>query len=182
MDKKKNLKEKLMEFFIEEPEKEFYVRELARILKKSPATISKYLKILRNENILLGKKRYNHLLFKANTENEKFKQTKINYNLNKLRGSGIVEFLLKEFNPEAIVLFGSFAKGENIKSSDIDLLVITPAKKELNLEKFESRLGHKIQLFILSNKEIIKLKEKNKELLNSFINGIVLEGFVEVFK
>ncbi len=174
---------RLLEIFLEEPEKEFYIRELSRKLKKSPTTISKYLKELEKEGILKSKEKFNHLLFKANIEKEEFRQLKINYNLKKISESGFVNFLIREFNePKAIVLFGSFAKGENIKASDIDLLVITSLKKEINIEKFEHKFGHKIQLFLFSDGELEKMKEKNKELLNSFINGIKLHGFMEIFK
>lgn len=174
---------RLIEIFLEEPEKEFYVRELSRKLRKSPTTISKYLKELEKRRILKSEKKFNHLLFKAKTEREEFKQLKINYNLKKINESGIIDFLVKEFNePKAIILFGSFAKGENIKESDVDLLVVTPLKKEINIEKFEDELGHKVQLFLFSDRELEKMKEKNKELLNSFINGITLHGFVEMFK
>ena len=175
--------DKLIEIFLEEYGKEFYVRELSRNLKKSPTTISKYLKELEKKGILKSEKKFNHLLFRANTEKEAFRQLRIDYNIKKIKESGIIDFLVKEFNePRAVVLFGSFAKGENINTSDIDLLVITPIKKEINLEKFEGEAGHKIQLFLFSNKELEKMKEKNKELLNSFINGVILYGFIEMFK
>ena len=106
---------------------------------------------------------------------------KIYYNLELLNKSGLVDFLLNEFNyPEAIVLFGSFAKAENIKKSDIDILVVSPIKKKIELKEFEKNTGHEIQIFIYSGKELFSLK--NKELLNSFINGIVLEGYIEVIK
>lgn len=174
---------KFLEIFLEEPEEEFYIRELSRKLKKSPTTISKYLKKLEKEGILKSKEKFNHLLFKANAEKEEFRKLKIDYNLKKINKSGFVDFLIREFNePRAIVLFGSFAKGENIKASDIDLLVVTTLKKEIDVEKFEHEFGHKIQLFLFSEKELEKMKEKNKELLNSFINGIKLHGFIEIFK
>lgn len=176
-------KEKIIEIFLEDSEKEFYVRELARKLGKSPTTLSKYLKKFEKQGILKSEKKFNHLLFKTNSEKEEFKQLKINYNLRKIKESGLVDFLQSELNePKAIVLFGSFSRGENIKKSDIDLLIITPLKKDINTEKFESKLGHKIQLFLFSDKDLEKTKEKNKELLNSFINGITLHGFIEVFK
>ena len=175
--------DKLIEIFLREPEKEFYVRELARKLKKSPTTISRYLREFEKKGILKSESKFNHLLFKASSEKEEFRQLRLNYNLKKIKESGIVDFLIGEFNePKAVVLFGSFSKGENVKASDIDLLLITPLKKEVNIEKFESELGHKVQLFLFSNKELEKMKEKNKELLNSFINGITLHGFIEVFK
>ena len=172
----------ILEFFIKEPEKEFHIRQISKLLKKSPTTISKYLKECENKGILKSEKKLNHLLFKANSGNENFRQLKLNYNLNILYNSGLINYLIKEFNyPEAIVLFGSFAKAEDILKSDIDLLIISQTKKEINLEKFEKKLGHKIQIFIHSNKEISQMKEKNRELLNNWVNGINVYGFWEVF-
>ena len=123
------------------------------------------------------------MLFKANTESKKFIDLKIMENLKKIRESGLLEYLNNEFNnPQAIILFGSFAKGENIQKSDVDMLVITPSKKELNLEGYNKYLGHKIHLFLFSEKEINQMKDKNKELINNFINGIVLDGYWELLK
>ncbi|RLG13440.1 hypothetical protein DRN69_05590 [Candidatus Pacearchaeota archaeon] len=175
--------DKLLEFFIKYPEKEFHIRQLSKLINKSPTTVSKYLKEFEKKKILKSERKLNHLLFKANVENVKFKQLKLNYNLNLLQNSGIIDYLIREFNyPEAIILFGSFAKGEDISSSDIDLLVVNPSKKEIKLENFEKKLGHKVQMFIYTNKDINRMKEKNKELLNNWINGIVIYGFWEVFR
>lgn len=174
--------EKILELFFKEPQREFYVREIARNLKKSPTTISKYLKEYAKKELLVSELKLGHLLFKANTENRNFKQQKLNYNLSVINYSGLIEFLEEEFNfPNAIVLFGSFAKSENINRSDIDLLVVGQ-KKDISsdkLKKYESRLGHKIQLFVHSKEELKKLKTKNKELFQSWINGIVLYGYFE---
>jgi len=176
-----NLKDKILELFFKEPEKEFYVREIARILQKSPATISKYLKEMKKNNILESEEKFNHLIFKA-ADTEKFRQEKLNYNLNLINNSGLIDFLVKEYDPEAIVLFGSFAKSENTKKSDIDLFIISSRKKQINIEKFESKLGYKVQLFIHSKQEIEKIKQKNPELINNWINGIKLYGFLEIFE
>ena len=51
-----------------------------------------------------------------------------------------------------------------------------------NLLLFEKKLGHEIQLFVHSVSDIERMKDKNKELLNSFINGIVIHGYLEVFR
>lgn len=172
---------KTLKLFIEAPEREFYVREIARIMKKSPTTISKYLKKYEKDNILKSEKKFNHLVFKAN-DSEEFRQIKLSYNLKIIKSSGLVDFLVQEYEPETIILFGSFAKAENNKRSDIDLLLVTGRKKEINLEKFEEGLGHKIQLFVHSKAEIEKIKEKNPELLNNWINGIKLYGYLGLFK
>lgn len=173
----------ILELFIKEPEREFHVREVAKIMKKSPATISKYLKQYEAQNILISKSKLNHLLFRANTESFRFKQIKLNHNLSTIQESGLINYLIEEFNqPEAIVLFGSFSKAEDNKNSDIDLLIISPKKQDLNLEKYEKKLGHKIQLFVHSKSELERLKDKNIELFNNWINGIVIHGYFEVLK
>lgn len=170
-------------YFIESPEKEFYIRELARKTKKSPTTISKYLRQLKRGNLVKSEKKFNHILYKSNQENPLYRQKKIFYNIEKLQKSGLIEYLQEQLNfPEAVILYGSFAKGENIKKSDIDILAVSILKKEVNLERFEKILSHKIHLFIHSKNEIEKMKEKNKELLNSFINGTILYGYWELFR
>ena len=75
------------------------------------------------------------------------------------------------------ILFGSYAKGEDTERSDIDLYIETPSKKDITLEKFEKKLKRNIQIF--RHKNLFEIK--NKDLVNNIINGIVLNGFVEVF-
>ena len=105
----------------------------------------------------------------------------MNYNLDLLNDSGIVDYLVRQFNhPEPIILFGSFSKAEDIPLSDIDLLVVSPSKKEIDLGSFERNLNHKVQLFVKAGDDIKKMK--NRELLNQWVNGIVLYGFLEMFK
>ncbi len=172
----------ILNLFIKEPEKQFHVRQISKLFNKSPSTISKYLKELEKKQILKSEKRLNHLLFRANIENEKFKQLKLNYNLNLLHDSGFIDYLIKEFNyPKAIILFGSFARAENTSASDIDLLILSSSNKNIKLNNFEKKLGHNIQIFIRSKKDIEKMKRQNKELLNNWINGITLYGFWEIF-
>ena len=175
--------DRLKQVFIENPEQNYHVRELARLLKKSPTTISNKLKALAKERILIFRNERGHFLYKANTENQEYKQIKISYNIDNLRKSGLIDFLVEEYNhPESIILFGSYAKGENNQNSDIDLAVLTPNKKETNLSKFEKKLKHNIQLFTFSKEDILNLNKKNKELLNNIINGIIIYGFLEIFK
>lgn len=173
----------LLELFIREPEREFHVREIARLIKKSPTTVSAHLKNYEKKNVLKSSRKLNHLLFKANTESRLFKQFKLNYNLEILHSSGLIERLEEEFNhPEAIGIFGSFAKADNIEQSDVDVFIISPLKKEINLKKHEKKIRYKVQLFVFSRQDIEKMKKSNKELLNNITNGIILSGHLEVIK
>lgn len=175
--------DKILEYLFKEPEREFHVRELARLSKKSPTTISKQLREYKKESLIVLTKRLNHLLAKANQEATTYKQAKLFYNLKRIKESGLIDYIIEEYNhPEAIILFGSFAKAEDISKSDIDLAVITTIKKEINLEKFERILNHNIHIFKFSRQEVEKMKANNKELLNSLVNGIIVVGYWELFK
>ena len=55
------------------------------------------------------------------------------------RIEGFVEAIIREYNPEKIVLYGSYAKGTNHSESDIDIAVIVKEVKGSFLDK-ETRL------------------------------------------
>ncbi len=180
---KKIDKMKILENFMEEPEREFHIRELAKIVKVSPTTATSYLEDFKRENLLEKSKSRNVILYRANSQSSIFRETKKYINILKILKSGLVEYLNRQLNyPEAIILFGSYARGENTKQSDIDLFVLTSSKRELLLREYETKLGTNIQLFIYNRKEIQNMKSNNKNLLNNILNGIKLSGFIEVFK
>ncbi len=173
----------MLELFIEDSYRKFNVREVARLAKLSPSTASKHLNIAAKNGLLKREKSRNLILYSADQESQSFRDMKIYVNIKKIRASGLVEFIEKELNyPEAIVLFGSYAKGENKKDSDIDLFILSDSKNELNLKVFEKKLGTEIQVFFHSHKGLERMKVTNKELLNNIINGIRLSGFLEVLR
>lgn len=170
----------ILSIFLEEPNKEFHIRELAKIIKLAPSTATKYLNDFKKQRLLERRSERGFVLYKANTEDQSYKDIKLHYNIKKIKESGLVEFLIDKLDhPEVIILFGSFRKAENTKESDIDLFIISPIKRQIDVSNFQKKLGHEIQLFIHSKKEFEAMKKSDKELLNNVINGIVLEGFLE---
>jgi len=108
------------------------------------------------------------------TRNEKFKIYKRNDILLRIQESGLLYFLQDTFVPDAIVLFGSASRGEDVESSDIDLFLVAK-EKEVNLKKFEETLKRKINLHFEE-----RVSDIPKELLNNLINGIVVYGYLKV--
>jgi len=87
----------------------------------------------------------------------------------KLLKDSIVEFCY----PKAIVLFGSYLRGEDIESSDIDLFVLSQNKKDLNLSNFELSLNRKINVLFAKN-----LSDLDMNIQTKIKNGFVLEGAI----
>ncbi len=173
----------IMELFVEDSYRKFNVREVARLVKMSPSTASKYLNNAVKAHLLKMEKSRNFILFSADLESQEFRDMKICSNTQKIRDSGVIGFIEKELNyPEAIMLFGSYAKGENRKDSDIDLFILSESGEKLDLKSFEIKLETEIQVFRHCRKEMERMKVKNKELLNNVLNGIKLSGFFEVFR
>ena len=104
-----------------------------------------------------------------------FKNLKTNYYTNQLFSSGLIGFLIDNLNPSLIILFGSFRKGESDKDSDMDVFVESQIKKEIDLKKFEKKIGHKIDLFVETS-----LEKLNSNLFNNVVNGIKLYGSFKI--
>ena len=117
---------------------------------------------------------------KANLESEAYSFYKLVFNLYRLKRYGFVDKLIEIFNnPEAIVLFGSFAKGEDIEESDIDILVISSNTdkdySEETLDTFKKELNRKMNIHILPS-----LAKSSNEFKNAVANGIVLNGYIKI--
>lgn len=168
--------------FFEEPNREFHIRELARILKINHMTAKKYLEQLKKEGLLLETESKYVKNYRANIDNEKFREYKRFFNIQNLIDSGLINFLDREFAYPTIVVFGSFEKGEDSINSDIDIFILSETKKELNLEQFAKKLKRKIQLHVFSEKEYEKLKKINPYLVNNLANGRVLRGHFYIIK
>lgn len=160
----------ILEWFFDNPTTSIHLRELSRKLKLSMPTIIKGINKLQKNNLIIIEKTIVVTNIKANLNNKKLIQLKKVNNLEKIYTSGLIEELNKKI-PKAIILFGSYAFGEDVEESDIDIAIIS--KKTVNLsEKFEKLLKRKISL------HQIELNKVSKEFKTSLYNGIVLEGSI----
>lgn len=174
----KNIKDKIKEYFFVNPTAKLRVRQIERELKLPLPSVIRYAKELEKEEILKNERIAEIVLFSADRTSKAFLLEKRLFNIKSIYLSGLIEYLVNEYSGPLILIFGSYAKGEDIENSDIDLYVQTSSKKDMNLEKFEKILKRKIQIFIYPNIN----KVNNPHLSNNIINGITLNNFLEVFK
>ncbi len=173
--------QKVLEVLYRFPEKEFSLSDIAKEAGVAKANVGSILGQLESAGFIQIEKLTKIWRIKANREQWIYKKNKIIYNLNFIYQSGLVEFLNKMYNnPKAIILFGSFRKGEDISNSDIDIAIEREEIKEYKtigfreLSEFEKQIGKKIQIH--------EFNRKNADLhvFNNIANGIVLMGFLEV--
>lgn len=176
--KTKNIKDRIKEYFSINPTEKLRVRQIERKLKVPLPSAIRYAKELEKEGILKKSEISGVAFYSADRTSQMFLLEKKLHNMKALFDSGLVFYLIEKYSNPVIVVFGSFSRGEDIETSDIDLYIETPKKQQFKLKNFEDKLNRKIQVFNYSDISRIP----NKELSNNIVNGIVLNGFLEVFK
>jgi len=166
---------KVLKVFLDSPTESFGLREISRIAGVAPPSVINYLKEFEEEELISRIVKKINPEYTAKRENEKFKLYKKISIIYELHESGLISFLWNKISPEVIILYGSYAKGESIGESDIDIFIIGK-KKDLDLKSFEKKLGKEIHLMFDD-----KVKNIPNELKNNLINGIVLEGYFKAF-
>ena len=155
----------------------FQLRELSRKAKLAPTSVKIYLREFKAEGLIRESKHrvQGFPLYSANRENERYVFYKKLNTLSLVFESGLIRYLSELCTPDAIVLFGSASKGEDILGSDLDIFVLCKERK-VELQRFEKMCGRKISLFFSEN-----FSKLSGELKNNIINGIRLKGYLKVF-
>lgn len=173
--------QKVAEVLLKFPEKEFSLSGLAKEAGVAKANMGNILDGLGKIGFVEIAKLTKIWRIKANQSGWNFVKSKIIYNLNFIYQSGLIEFLNEYYkNPKAIVLFGSFRRGEDISTSDIDIATETDEIDEYEvvslreLADFEKAAGRKIQIHLFNRKKV------DINVFNNIANGVVLSGFLEV--
>ncbi len=85
----------------------------------------------------------------------------------------LAEKIAKHFQPEKIILFGSFAYGEPTEDSDVDMLVVMPfegrAPKMATKIWMKTRPGFPIDIMVRRPEEIEERLEKGDFFLKEII-------------
>ncbi|MEW6062925.1 MAG: nucleotidyltransferase domain-containing protein [Nanoarchaeota archaeon] len=173
-------KYKVLKIFFDDPRPEgigFQLREISRTINLAPKSVSLYLTELEREGFIIKRKHRIHgfPVYLANRDDENFKFYKKLDTIINIKESGLLKYLSENCMPDVIILFGSAARGEDLKGSDLDLFLLCKERK-LDLKDFEMVIKRKINIFF--TEEFSKL---SAELKNNILSGIILKGYLEVF-
>lgn len=187
-------KEKIVECFYKNRDKPLYFSEILRDIKLTPNTTLKHLKTLQENNLIISNKTIGNTFYRINSKNPQISSLFSYFDYKKLnelpstRKRAITEFLDKlSKKPFISLIFGSTAKGNFNKESDIDILLVYN-EKELEDKKLKSEIesttGEAIQTFIISLdylKEQI-LKQEDKVITHAIKTGFLMEGHYLFYK
>lgn len=177
LDFLRNGQGEILNIFFNNPDQEYYFRELAKILDREPAYYQRQLNNLVDLGILQDQRKGNMRFFKLNKDYYLFSELKSI--ISKTIG---LEFNLKKLidklpNLEAAFIFGSIASHQENINSDIDLLLIGKTNQDLlvkELSKLENKLNREINYHLISRLEIIKkIKNRDSFFINIFASPLI---------
>ena len=160
----------ILTFLSRNPDKQFYIREIAKNMNKSVGGTHKTLKSLKKMDFINENKSGKNIYYQINQRNPSIKNFKIFMTINEL--SPLLN-KIKETS-EKIILFGSCANGEDTSESDIDLLVLTNEKEKINKKILKTKIDRKIQAVVINTGDLMKIKEKDKGFYQELNKGITL--------
>lgn len=152
-----------------QPERSWYVSELARRLRVPSSSLQRELQDLTEAGILKSHRQGRMVYYQANAESPLFPDLRGLL----LKTAGLVDLLadvLKPLRPKIRLAFvyGSIASGQERSDSDIDLMVIgklSPAEMALPLRTARESLGREINPTVYSPAEFAKKRKAEDHFL-----------------
>ena len=174
--KSNNIKARIREYFFLNPTARLRVRQIEKAVKVPLPSAIRYAKELEKEGLLKSGIIAGANLYSADRSSKNFIVEKMLFNIRQVHESGLVDYLVGEYSNPAIILFGSYARGEDIETSDIDIYIETSRKEIIIGAEFEKKLQRAVQAFTYKSIKDIK----NRGLANNIVNGVRLNGNLEV--
>ncbi len=175
------MKEKIKAVFFNETLRRWHFEDILRETGVSRERVNHFLKKLIKGNFIQRMKPRGKMpYYIANRDLPKFRFEKRLYGLKLLEQTGLFGHLSLIKDVKSAILFGSFARGDWSKSSDVDLFIYGNANY-IKKGKFETKLNREIQLFSYQDTKKMK-KELDPKLIPNIIGGFNIKGRLDLFK
>lgn len=166
---------KVLALFFLNSDKQYYFSEVARLTKTRQGVVQRELKNLTEAGILNAEKRGRQKFYSANRSNPIFSDLR-NIVFKTFGVISQVKEALKPLEKKITIAFvhGSFARGEEVAGSDVDLFVIgsAPLEKVVGvLSKVEDSIGREINPSLYSEKEFKKKFSEKNHFLKSVVKS-----------
>lgn len=175
------LRRELLRLYFTNPEQEYYLRELERLLGFSVANIRRELLRLKKTGLFETREEGNLVYYGLNKDHPFYDELK-----NIVFKTIGVEGALKEIvniirGIEVALIYGSFAAGKETGTSDVDLLIVGQPNEErlmTKIDELEKKLKREINYTIYSRTEYSNRKRGKDTFVWNILSGakILLKG------
>ncbi|MDD5773162.1 MAG: hypothetical protein PHX78_06815 [bacterium] len=159
---KSKLREAILRLYFVEPDNEYYLRQLEKILKATVGNIRRELLNLKKAGIFLSHKKGRLDFYYLDKKYPLFNELKQIVN----KTIGLVDEIKKEIAKikgiETAFIYGPIAKGENNLKAEVFIFIIgQPDKKKISgsMRTLEKKLKRKINIYSINRKEFIFKKD-----------------------
>jgi predicted nucleotidyltransferase/predicted RecB family endonuclease len=165
---------------------EFHGNDIARKSGLAPSTVAKEMPLIYNMGLVQRRIQGNLVFYKINNKSIIFSELKRIF----LKFEMLDEVISKELPKEDIryaLIYGSFAKGTESQSSDIDLLIIGDVNDNTilrSISKTEGKLGREVNYILWTEEEFLDKVEKKIPLIKEISKTpiIMITGDENEFK
>jgi len=174
----KSKEENVLKLILENsPLKQWHFEQIVREAKVTKAVANKWLKKYTKAGILKKiKEKKKFPYFTVGSNNLIYYSLKRIYALEQLHNTGLIPKLLSLKNAKTIIFFGSIAKGDWYKDSDIDIFIFGDIG-DFDKSIYELKMGKHIELHIFKDKD--EIQEVRTGLIKNIINGYVVKGQIQ---
>jgi predicted transcriptional regulator with HTH domain len=159
----------VLSLLLNSPDEQFYIREVAKLLRKNPSGIKRELDNLERMGIVFSEKIANLKYFQADKESPLFSELK-NLITKSLGLPGALKAVLRASGAKGAFLYGPHAEGED--ESPVDLFVVgaSPSLTK-ELKGIERRFGQKVSCTMMEEEEYRVKKKKRDSNLKKILSG-----------
>jgi len=177
----KSKEDSILELFFENPTRELHFEDILKETDIARSKADRWLKLFIKEGIIKRIKEKKKMPYYISDYNSpSYKNRKKLFALNKFYKSGLLNHLISLNKTKAVILFGSYSRGDWYKNSDIDIFIYGNPEG-LKIMEYELKLHKEIQVFICHNKD--ELNKFGAGFIRNIIKGELLKGdldFIEV--
>lgn len=153
----------VLALLLNSPDEKFYMREIAKLLRKNPSGVKRELDKLEEMGVVISEKVANLKYFRANSNSPLYSELK-NLIAKSLGLPGALKSLLRANGVTIAFIYGAYAEGED--ASTVDLIVIGPSTPALwfGLKDIENKFGKKINCSVIEESDYTIRKKKDVSL------------------
>jgi predicted transcriptional regulator len=159
----------VLSLLLNSPDEQFYVREIAKLLRKNPSGIKRELDNLEKMGIVISERVANLKYFQADKDSPLYSELK-NLITKSLGLPGALKAVLRATGAKAAFIYGRYT--EDVDVDTVDMMVIgaefSPIKELRDIEK---KFGYRI-IWIEMDEEEYRLKRRKKDIsLRRILSG-----------
>lgn len=159
----------VLSLLLNSPGEKFYVREIAKLIRKNPSGVKRELDNLENMGIVFSEKVANLKYFQADKDSPLFSELK-DLIAKSLGLPGAIKALIRASGAKAAFIYGPYAEGEDVNTVDLVVIGEAPGVSK-GLKELEKKFGYKINCMLIDEEEYKTKRKKKDAVLKKILSG-----------